>query len=61
MHVAQKFEHLIDTYRHPDGRRWSGQEIDEGAFSEVARECAKKMCRLADASADFGAYSAVVH
>jgi transcriptional regulator with XRE-family HTH domain len=37
MHVAQKFEHLIDTYRHTDGRRWSGQEIDEATGGVVTR------------------------
>jgi hypothetical protein len=29
MHVVQKFETLLEKYRRPDGRRWSGQEIDE--------------------------------
>jgi hypothetical protein len=28
MHVAQKFEYLLDTYRRPDGQRWTGQEIE---------------------------------
>jgi len=37
MHVAQKFEHLIDTYRHTDGRRWTGQEIDEATGGVVSR------------------------
>jgi hypothetical protein len=37
MHIAQTFEALLEMYRCPDGRRWSGQEIDEGAFSEAAR------------------------
>jgi transcriptional regulator with XRE-family HTH domain len=37
MHVAQKFEHLLDTYRRPDGRRWSGQEIDEATGGVVTR------------------------
>jgi transcriptional regulator with XRE-family HTH domain len=37
MHVAQKFEHLIDTYRHTDGRRWTGQEIDEATGGVVTR------------------------
>ena len=59
--VAFEFKVLFEVCRRPEGRRWSGQEIDEGAFSEAARECAKKMCRLADAPADSGAYSTVVH
>src|SRR5215213_633564 len=37
MHIAQKFEHLIDTYRHTDGRRWTGQEIDEATGGVVSR------------------------
>jgi hypothetical protein len=34
MHVSQKFEHLLDTYRRPDGHRWMGQLLDE-ATDEV--------------------------
>jgi hypothetical protein len=26
---AVKFEHLLDTYRRPDGSRWIGQQLDE--------------------------------
>ena len=37
MHIAQKFERLLETYRHPDGRRWSGQEIDEATGGVVTR------------------------
>jgi len=37
MHIAQKFEALLETYRHPDGRRWSGQEIDEATGGVVTR------------------------
>jgi transcriptional regulator with XRE-family HTH domain len=37
MHVAQKFETLLDVYRRPDGRRWSGQEIDEATGGVVTR------------------------
>jgi len=29
MHVAQKFEQLLETYRRPDGSRWTGQQLDE--------------------------------
>jgi transcriptional regulator with XRE-family HTH domain len=29
MHIAHKFESLLEIYRRPDGRRWSGQQIDE--------------------------------
>ena len=37
MHIAQKFEILLETYRRPDGRRWSGQEIDEATGGVVTR------------------------
>ena len=35
MHIAQKFEGLLEMYRHPDGRKWSGQEIDEATGGVV--------------------------
>ena len=37
MHVAQKFETLLEMYRRPDGLRWSGQEIDEATAGVVTR------------------------
>jgi transcriptional regulator with XRE-family HTH domain len=37
MHVAQKFEALLEMYRRPDGRKWSGQEIDEATGGVVTR------------------------
>ena len=37
MHVAKKFEHLLDTYRRPDGHRWTGQQIDEATGGVVPR------------------------
>jgi transcriptional regulator with XRE-family HTH domain len=37
MHVAQKFEALLEIYRRPDGRKWSGQEIDEATGRVVSR------------------------
>src|SRR5918999_5197712 len=37
MHVAQKFEALLEIYRRPDGRRWSGKEIDEATGGVVTR------------------------
>jgi transcriptional regulator with XRE-family HTH domain len=37
MHIAQKFEALLETYRHPDGRKWSGKEIDEATGGVVTR------------------------
>jgi hypothetical protein len=37
MHVSQKFEHLLDAYRRPDGSRWTGQQLDEATDGLVAR------------------------
>ena len=37
MQVAQKFEALLEIYRHQDGRRWSGQEIDKATGGVVTR------------------------
>jgi transcriptional regulator with XRE-family HTH domain len=37
MHIAQKFEALLETYRRPDGHKWSGQEIDEATGGVVSR------------------------
>ena len=37
MHIAQKFELLLEAYRHPDGRKWSGQEIDDATGGVVTR------------------------
>jgi transcriptional regulator with XRE-family HTH domain len=37
MHIAQKFEHLLDTYRRPDGLRWRGQQLDEATGGVVTR------------------------
>jgi transcriptional regulator with XRE-family HTH domain len=37
MHIAQKFEALLEIYRRPDGHKWSGQEIDEATGGVVSR------------------------
>jgi transcriptional regulator with XRE-family HTH domain len=37
MHIAQKFEALLQIYRRRDGRKWSGQEIDEATGGVVSR------------------------
>src|SRR3712207_4150584 len=37
MHIAQKFEYLLDTYRRPDGHRWTGQQLDEATGGVVTR------------------------
>src|SRR5918998_430207 len=37
MHVAQKFETLLERYRRPDGHRWTGQQLDEATGGVVSR------------------------
>jgi transcriptional regulator with XRE-family HTH domain len=37
MHIAQKFERLLDIYRRPDGHRWTGQQLDEATGGVVTR------------------------
>jgi transcriptional regulator with XRE-family HTH domain len=37
IHVSQKFEHLLDAYRRPDGSRWTGQQLDEATDGGVSR------------------------
>jgi transcriptional regulator with XRE-family HTH domain len=37
LHVAQRFEHLLETYRRPDGQRWTGQQLDEATGGIVTR------------------------
>ena len=37
MHVAQKFEHLLETYRHPDGRKWTGAQLAKATSGVVPR------------------------
>jgi hypothetical protein len=37
MHIAQKFEQLMDSYRQPDGSKWTGQQIDEATDGFVTR------------------------
>ena len=37
MHVAQKFENLLDTYRHADGHEWTGAQLDDATGGVVTR------------------------
>src|SRR5215203_3709523 len=37
LHVAQRFERLLDTHRRPDGSRWTGQQLDEATGGVVTR------------------------
>jgi transcriptional regulator with XRE-family HTH domain len=35
--MALKFEHLLKVFRHPDGRRWTGAELEK-ATENVATQ-----------------------
>jgi hypothetical protein len=37
MHIAQKFESLLDAHRRPDGSRWTGQQLDKATGGVVTR------------------------
>jgi hypothetical protein len=37
MHISQRFEYLLDSYRHPDGSRWTGQQLYEATDGVVTR------------------------
>jgi hypothetical protein len=37
LHVAQRFEHLLESHRRPDGSRWTGQQLDEATGGVVPR------------------------
>ena len=37
MHVAQRFERFLDTYRRPDGQRWGGAELEKATGGIVSR------------------------
>ena len=37
LHVAQRFERLLDAHRRQDGSRWSGHQLDEATDGVVAR------------------------
>jgi transcriptional regulator with XRE-family HTH domain len=37
VHIANKFEVLLNAYRRPDGRLWTGQEINEATGGVVTR------------------------
>jgi len=37
LHVAQRFEWFLETYRRPDGSRWTGQKLDEATGGVVTR------------------------
>jgi transcriptional regulator with XRE-family HTH domain len=35
--IAQKFEHLLEVYRRPDGSKWTGQELQDATGGAVTR------------------------
>jgi transcriptional regulator with XRE-family HTH domain len=37
LHVAQRFEHLLEIYRRPDGQRWGGAELEKATGGIVSR------------------------
>ncbi len=37
MHIARRFERLLESFRHVDGRQWTGQELDEATGGVVTR------------------------
>jgi transcriptional regulator with XRE-family HTH domain len=37
LHVAQRFERFLDTYRRPDGQRWGGAELEKATGGIVSR------------------------
>jgi transcriptional regulator with XRE-family HTH domain len=37
LHIAQRFERLLDAHRRPDGNKWTGQQLDEATGGVVAR------------------------
>jgi transcriptional regulator with XRE-family HTH domain len=37
MHVAQRFEHLLDMYRRPDGHEWTGAQLAKATGGVVPR------------------------
>ena len=37
VHIAQRFEHFLDTYRCPDGSPWTGQKLHEATGGVVPR------------------------
>src|SRR5215203_4441243 len=43
IHISQRFEHLLDTYRRPDGHQWTGQQLDEATGGVVPRSYATNL------------------
>ena len=45
MHVARRFERLIDVHRRPDGSQWTGQRLDEATGGVVPRSYVTNFCK----------------
>ena len=45
VHVAQRFERLLDDHRRPDGSRWAGQRLDEATGGVVTRSYVTNLCK----------------
>jgi hypothetical protein len=45
MHMAHKFEHLLNTHRRQDGHRWTGQQLDEATGGVVTRSYVTNLCK----------------
>jgi len=37
LHVAQRFERLLEIYRRPDGQKWGGAELEKATGGIVSR------------------------
>ena len=42
MHVAQRFERFIETYRRPDGGRWGGADLERATGGKFGSGLGKK-------------------
>ena len=45
MHVSEKFEHLLDTFGHSDGRKWSGAELAKASGGVVPCSCVTNLLK----------------
>jgi transcriptional regulator with XRE-family HTH domain len=45
MHVAQKFEHLLEMYRHADGHKWTGTQLAKTTGGVVPRSYVTNLCK----------------
>jgi len=43
LHVAQRFERFLETYRRPDGQRWGGAELEKATGGIVSRSYATNL------------------